>query len=279
MSNYLTVKAGKTVGLLARVTDADGTAIDPDDVSAAVYSIVELDDGDWSEGDAVTGHDAVSLTPADILFDELQTGNGWTTDDRGFNLRVEPDGGTNAPFPDPATTYLVRVTLAHATLGSIVVEFYVSTLRELSAALCSRRDLEEVFGSDNIVKWADVSSDGDQDKIMARIGWACSTATAYVYGRLRSGPYAIPFATPDPIVVDATARIAAAILYDARGAQAVDATTGAPENLLSPHRKRAELTLSKLIAGALVLSAEEVSASYPRVVRDRDGWRERSGRR
>jgi len=268
MSNYLQVKAGKTLDLMARVTDADGEAIEVADVSEASYSIYSLDESDWSEDESVTGHVEVALTPADVVYDEYQTSTAWTEDDTGYNFRLQPDNGTNQPFPDEETTYLVQVALQHSTLGEIVLEWYVSTLRSLggSDSLCTRRHVEDIFGADNVAKWADVFNDGDQDKIASRIDWACKLATAKVYGRLRGGPYTLPFDSPDALVVDAAARLAAVALYESRGAQDVDPETGAPQNLLTTHRRQAEVTLGKIMSGQLQLDADEESAGYPQVV-------------
>jgi hypothetical protein len=65
---------------------------------------------------------------------------------------------------------------------------------------CSRADVENVFGAENVQKWADVDNCGDPTVIARRIDWSIAWATNELQDLLRDGPYEV-----DPLPATAAA--------------------------------------------------------------------------
>lgn len=112
---------------LARILGWAGTAIVQADVTAAEYTIYELDDDDVDSRDAVTGHEAVSLTVATVIYNALQTAVVWDVDATGYNFRHQIDVSLGSPFPTAGKTYLIEYTLTTST-QPILLRFKVDVL-------------------------------------------------------------------------------------------------------------------------------------------------------
>ena len=117
-----------SITLLARVVGEDGRAISLTDVTAASYSVYLLDDDDADSRSVVTGHSDVSLTPADIVFDSLQTDSLWTADSTGYNFRHVLDVSQNPAFATAGRRYLVEVQLTPTSGQKIVLRFRVNVI-------------------------------------------------------------------------------------------------------------------------------------------------------
>src|SRR5690606_4075901 len=63
--------------LLARITDADGDNIVPDDIDTLRYSVLEIDPVTPDTLTPVEGHNNVELEADEIFFDTLQTDPPW----------------------------------------------------------------------------------------------------------------------------------------------------------------------------------------------------------
>lgn len=112
-----------SVTLLARVIGADGSAIQTIDISAAEYTLYELDENDPDSRTAIAGHTGVSIDPDDLLFDELQTDTIWGDKDAtGYNFRHIVDISTVA-FAKAGVTYLMVFTLTPVLGQPILVRF------------------------------------------------------------------------------------------------------------------------------------------------------------
>lgn len=87
------VEAGDVL-LMARVTGADGEHVTIADVDTISYTVWKagappgvLLSGSTTTPTNITG--ATSLTPADVMFDDLQTDDPrWTVDEDGYNFRA-----------------------------------------------------------------------------------------------------------------------------------------------------------------------------------------------
>lgn len=131
---------------------------------------------------------------------------------------------------------------------------------------CEKTDVEAVFGASNIEKWADLDSDGDAGKIAARIEAAIVFAHNRVDDLLRGGPYAIPIVGVAPHTIkDAAAKLAGVWLYEARGVEDFDESSGEMLHRLSPIKRDAERTLAHIRGGALRLDLPEARTT-PEVV-------------
>jgi len=117
-----------SITLLARVVGVDGQNLALADVSSAQYTVYLLDDDDADGRTAVTGHTNVALTPADVIFDSLQTDALWTADTTGYNFRHVLDISQNQAFAIAGRRYLVEVELTPPTGQSMLIRFRVNVI-------------------------------------------------------------------------------------------------------------------------------------------------------
>jgi hypothetical protein len=123
-----TVFRNGTATLLARVVGPTGATVVQADVAAAAYSVYLLDGDDPDRREAVAGHDSVSLDPAAIILDQLQTGAIWTADAVGYNFRHQLDVSAHAAFPHAGRRYLVEYQLTPADGQAILVRFRLNAI-------------------------------------------------------------------------------------------------------------------------------------------------------
>lgn len=130
----------------------------------------------------------------------------------------------------------------------------------------NKSDIEIIFGSDNVTKWADLNNSSDQTEIDARICWSLQQAHSQINDRLTPGPYKIPFETPVPIqIIDTCARLAGVILYESRGI--TDMTDGEkPKNQLTYHRQLAMKLLNNILNDRVQFLGLKHTADYPEPV-------------
>lgn len=117
-----------SVTLLARVVGGDGQPIVQTDVSSAKYTVYLLDDQDADGRTAITGHTDVSLTPAEIIFNSLQTDALWTVDETGYNFRHVLDVSENQAFTIAGRRFLVEFELTPAGGQVILLRFRVNVI-------------------------------------------------------------------------------------------------------------------------------------------------------
>lgn len=109
--------------LLARIVDADGAAIQINDVSSITYTISEVDRKTAAPVLAVAGHNQAALSPPAVLFDTLQTAPIWTVDTAGYNFRHEIDVSVDDAFPRAPAFYHVRYDLQPVNGQKVVFRF------------------------------------------------------------------------------------------------------------------------------------------------------------
>ena len=116
---------------------------------------------------------------------------------------------------------------------------------------CTRSDINDIFGTNNVTTWADLDSDADADNISAHIARGIAWATTEINDRLRGGPYEIPLpATVAATITDICATLAGVWLYRSRG---TDDETEIDK--YKWHWQRCETTLSEIRAGKRRLDA------------------------
>lgn len=116
---YYTCPQGGTVGLYRRILDWSGADLTPADVSTITYSIYLM--SGTKQRTAVTGHAAVSLTVADVLFGTVQS-DEWASN---YNFRHIPDVSVNAAFSAAGSEYLVEYTITPVSGQKIIERFKV----------------------------------------------------------------------------------------------------------------------------------------------------------
>ena len=269
---YGNTKASNLAVLMARVTGDDGEALQQADVSAAVYTVYLLGETDHTQEAAVANHTAVVVAVASLIYDTPQTNDddaAWTVDDTGYNFKHTPSNAVAEPFALEGRTYKVVYSLT-VSGDTLSVEFRVTTHRTAAVTgYCTRQDIEDIFGADNVSKWADIQNNGNGDHIAGRIGQAILWTTAEVNDRLREGPVELPIVTVPRTIVDLAAHFAGVWLYESRGVEDFDPDTGAAQHKLQFHRKHVEKTLSEIRAGKrrLSITASGKGMHVPMVVK------------
>lgn len=125
----------------------------------------------------------------------------------------------------------------------------------------TRGDIDNIYGPTNVIRWADLENKGDPLYIDNRITWAIALASSYVYAKMANGPYVVPFADPEPIlIVDIIARRAGLELYSSRGIE--------DENdRMLEQGKRVERDINALLTDVLRLTdVERNPITYPQNV-------------
>ena len=109
--------------LLARVVGLDAVAITQASLTAAEYTIYEIDDDDPDEWTPVDGHEGIDVTVSALIYDTLQTDDLWDADATGYNFKHALDVALGSPFPEAGAEYLIVFTLTPATGQVFPVRF------------------------------------------------------------------------------------------------------------------------------------------------------------
>ena len=125
---YGTAFKNGSVTLLARIVGQGGVNILPGDIDAIQYTVYLLDDQDADSRTAVTGHAAVSLTAADVIFSTLQTDPMWTVDAIGYNFRHVLDVSAHPAFAIAGRRYLIEYQLTPVEDQVILVRFRINVI-------------------------------------------------------------------------------------------------------------------------------------------------------
>lgn len=117
-------------------------------------------------------------------------------------------------------------------------------------AEATRKDIEQIFGRENVSRWADLDNDKDQDMINERIEDHLSNALDYIYGRIK-GRYgdAIPFTNTPRIIKYMNALYAGTMLYDGR----LIVGENTAKDQVSRHRKDFRRLIREILSGQLQL--------------------------
>jgi len=158
--------------------------------------------------------------------------------------------------------------LAQFTLGAGTA--IVQTLD--GTVYCSESDINQVYGGDNVQKWADLNNNEDADEITARINRAITVATNGINDILRGGRYALPITdtTAAVALIDLCATLAGVWLYESRGVEDFDPETGRAVHKLVYMRDRATKKLEAIRANRIQLDVEKTTrkgTASPRSVR------------
>jgi hypothetical protein len=153
-------------------------------------------------------------------------------------------------FQDESTSYFVEFAfgMADGELSFLVeVETYGPEYNP--SHYCKRSDIENVFGPHNVSAWSDIENRSDPAFIASRIAWAIQAATNEINDRLRGGAYELPFAPIPETIRTVAATLAGVMLYESRGIEDVEESTGKPLHKLHWHRNRVEKILTEIRSG------------------------------
>jgi hypothetical protein len=117
-----------TAILMARLVDAQADEITQASLTSASYTIFALEPNDPTSLTPVAGHENAELDVEEVVFDSLQTDNGWTVDEVGYNFRHEVDVSEDEAFPEAGRVYQVRYELAPVMGQKLVFRFLLKCI-------------------------------------------------------------------------------------------------------------------------------------------------------
>ncbi|MCG8448913.1 MAG: hypothetical protein MI725_04955 [Pirellulales bacterium] len=123
-----TVFRNATATFMARVENSTGQNIDQISISAVKYTVYELTMNDPQATTAVVGHENVSLSVGNVIYDTLQNDPTWTVDQVGYNFRHELDISQNEAFALAGAVYQVRYELTPVLGQKIVFRFQLKCI-------------------------------------------------------------------------------------------------------------------------------------------------------
>jgi hypothetical protein len=118
-----TVFRNGTAVLLARIVDGHADTVNQASLASGSYTIFALEQDHPQVLAVVDGHEEVALDIEAVIFDSLQTDNGWAADDVGYNFRHELDVSEDEAFSEVGRVYQVRYELVPVTGQKIVFRF------------------------------------------------------------------------------------------------------------------------------------------------------------
>jgi len=135
-------------------------------------------------------------------------------------------------------------------------------------AYADEDDMNDIFGSCNVQKWADLDNDQDTAKITARINRALLATASMINSRLSSCGFTIPLVAEDGaenpyILVDLNASLAGIWLYEHRGIDDFDPKTGRTVHRLIYLKEQAMATLEGMCSGIYDIGAVRSSSAAP----------------
>ncbi len=129
---------------------------------------------------------------------------------------------------------------------------------------CDSDDIKDLFGNDNVEKWADLDNDEDTTKIAARIARSITAAMADFDSRMLGGPYTIPMTgTILEEVKQITATLAGVWLYERRGVEDYDAENETSKHRLSFQKDEAYQKIDQYRAGTRRIAAASEATTSP----------------
>ena len=123
-------------------------------------------------------------------------------------------------------------------------------------------DLQLVYGSNNVSKWADANNNASAGEITARVAWAIAKADSYIDDKLRRKWHELPFSPVPTTIKELSAQLAGVILYRSpRGLVDGDDSNA----VMQDFRDECETMLVNILAGVVKLDYEIQIASHPAV--------------
>lgn len=139
----------------------------------------------------------------------------------------------------------------------------------MSSDYCATADINRVFGSANIQRWADMDADGNATSIAARIAEAIDYASDDIDDRFRRSIYDIPlsYSSATPATVTRWAATLAGIwLYESRGVADYNPDTGEGGHRLMYLERRVDKEIRATLAGQRELLADATGTDLPEPV-------------
>lgn len=212
----------------------------------------------------------------------------WTLKDSNGNLVTGGTGtynyisGSNGEYQTVISATVSNLLLAGSayTLASNVNAtgftslfsdtYYAETPSSAQFSYAVRSDLENIYGTKNIQRWADIESTGVAATIDARVNWALVLSYDYVNNKLFGGPYNVPLQGNYPTIVTVQAQLACVYLYESRGITNLD-ERGKPIHQLEQGKNWADNILLQIRGGTIrlrnALAVDLAGTIIPRAIR------------
>ena len=227
----------------------------------------------WLGGVEIRTHTSVDKTSFDCPAGQVvvhSSCTGGTIAMRG-NINITDNAGGVVTFSENAAVNMSKfatfdtgqssaVDGSVAKLSRFIVEAGVSiTFTTTPTLYASRTDIEQLYGSDNVEKWADLNNNEDSDEITERINRSLTVATNDMNDILRGSRYSIPITDTGAAItlVDLCANLAGVWLYESRGVEDFDVETGRSFHRLAYMRDRAEKKLKAIAANRIRLNVPQ----------------------
>lgn len=205
----------------------------------------------------IDGEQAGQYTPVGTPGEWTWTiGSSWIGTIRALGINDERLYGMNEGF---GYTLYDAIGLIH---GAIDFDF-AGGWTEDSTALTTLVELNMVFGTANIQRWADLDNDKSASFISDRIAWAISSASDDVRDELGEALYELTIT--NSTIRRLTAMLAGVQLYESRGIEDWDPETGRAVHRLKYVADRASMMMRKIKAGIIKLSTEPKHTMAPEV--------------
>ena len=131
---------------------------------------------------------------------------------------------------------------------------------------CTRSSIEDVFGKENVRKWADIDGDNDPSKITSRITDAISFSQADLYSRFRDTQYKVPFEGTDTLMDELWAHLAGLWLHKHKSIMDYDPETKRASNPMQHLIDWVDTTIEEIRADKRILALTLETEDYPEAV-------------
>jgi hypothetical protein len=164
-------------------------------------------------------------------------------------------------------TYVFEVDLVGAatptvTLPTVIGNYHTSI------------DIARVYGSKNVLMWADLDNDQSLEKVTNQLQTIIDRTESWFNSRFRRSQYTVPFVAPIPLEVTEICSIqSGAKLYEPRSQDDFTTETGqAIKTMVSMKLRRGDQMMKEILCNKVVLDvdiANRVQTDAPSIVRDK----------
>ena len=190
-------------------------------------------------------------------------GNEWTIEELVTAIRADLTDPLILPVQAIAEQQDENTVLLQAIQNFLSSETYYTLVLEENQ-YTSRSILELMVGRTNVLKWANLENDDEEEAAVAtliddRIMFAISRAGARLHELLARSRYNLPLTPLSEELVANVTGLAACYLYEARGALEFDQQTNTVEHQLAFYRKRFESYVKNILAGRIIFEDQSVA--------------------
>ena len=213
----------------------------------------------------------VRLTKGNASYPSIADANGqvsFSLDEGIYSVSI-----TSAGFTFTPTNLRVSGTES-VTYSMDSVDLPVSVLPLVTGTYHTSLDIADVFGTQNLLIWADMDNDKNSVSIARRILSIIQKTESWLNSRFRaSSAYKIPFASPAPLEITEICAIqSGARLYEPRSVEDFTTEAGqATKTMVSVKQRRADSLMRDILSDKVRLDVSPenyVQTNVPQVIRE-----------